>query len=130
MVEHLIKRFAHTDIGENLAAGVEDHRAQKFGSALRDFFLDSPSIFERAEIKHALAYLRLLDNPRDDTSFLRVVNFPPRGIGARTVEQLQDAARAQGSALADAAAERPERRRAVVAVGDLLLDGVRAMLTS
>jgi DNA helicase-2/ATP-dependent DNA helicase PcrA len=40
--------------------------------------------FERAEIKHALAYLRLLENPNDDTSFLRVVNFPPRGIGART----------------------------------------------
>ena len=58
--------------------------------------------FERAEIKHALAYLRLLDNPRDDTSFLRVVNFPPRGIGARTLEQLQDAARARNSALVDA----------------------------
>ena len=57
--------------------------------------------FERAEIKHALAYLRLLDNPRDDTSFLRVVNFPPRGIGARTLEQLQDAARARNSALVD-----------------------------
>jgi DNA helicase II / ATP-dependent DNA helicase PcrA len=50
--------------------------------------------FERAEIKHALAYLRLLENPHDDTSFLRVVNFPPRGIGARSIEQLQDAARA------------------------------------
>ncbi|EYC50595.1 DNA helicase [Hylemonella gracilis str. Niagara R] len=50
--------------------------------------------FERAEIKHALAYLRLLENPNDDTSFLRVVNFPPRGIGARSIEQLQDAARA------------------------------------
>ncbi|TSE21480.1 DNA helicase II [Tepidimonas alkaliphilus] len=58
--------------------------------------------FERAEVKHALAYLRLLDNPRDDTSFLRVVNFPPRGIGARTVEQLQQAAREAGCALADA----------------------------
>ncbi|TAK78082.1 MAG: DNA helicase II, partial [Aquabacterium sp.] len=45
--------------------------------------------FERAEIKHALAYLRLLENANDDTSFLRVVNFPTRGIGARTVEQLQ-----------------------------------------
>jgi DNA helicase-2/ATP-dependent DNA helicase PcrA len=51
--------------------------------------------FERAEIKHALAYLRLIENPNDDTSFLRVVNFPARGIGARTVEQLQDAARSQ-----------------------------------
>ncbi|WP_354442774.1 UvrD-helicase domain-containing protein [Ottowia thiooxydans] len=58
--------------------------------------------FERAEIKHALAYLRLLENSRDDTSFLRVVNFPPRGIGARSIEQLQDAARAAGSSLHDA----------------------------
>jgi diguanylate cyclase (GGDEF)-like protein len=54
--------------------------------------------FERAEVKHALAYLRLIENPNDDTSFLRVVNFPARGIGARTVEQLQDAARAAAAA--------------------------------
>ncbi|MBV8470161.1 MAG: UvrD-helicase domain-containing protein [Burkholderiaceae bacterium] len=55
--------------------------------------------FERAEVKHALAYLRLIENANDDTSFLRVVNFPARGIGARTVEQLQDAARASGRSL-------------------------------
>jgi DNA helicase II / ATP-dependent DNA helicase PcrA len=55
--------------------------------------------FERAEIKHALAYLRLLENPNDDTSYLRVVNFPARGIGARSVEMLQDAARASGRSL-------------------------------
>ena len=58
--------------------------------------------FERAEVKHALAYLRLLDNPNDDTSLLRVVNFPPRGIGARSIEQLQDAAREAGCSLHDA----------------------------
>ncbi len=58
--------------------------------------------FERAEIKHALAYLRLLENPHDDTSFMRVVNFPPRGIGARSIEVLQDAARAAGCSLHDA----------------------------
>jgi DNA helicase-2/ATP-dependent DNA helicase PcrA len=58
--------------------------------------------FERAEIKNALAYLRLLENPRDDNSFLRAVNFPPRGIGLRSLEQLQDAARATGSSLSDA----------------------------
>ena len=58
--------------------------------------------FERAEIKHALAYLRLLENANDDTSFLRVVNFPPRGIGARSLEVLQDAARASGCSLHDA----------------------------
>ncbi|RPH67050.1 MAG: DNA helicase II, partial [Burkholderiales bacterium] len=55
--------------------------------------------FERAEIKHALAYLRLLENPEDDGAFLRVVNFPARGIGARTLEALQDAARASGRSL-------------------------------
>ncbi len=65
--------------------------------------------FERAEIKHALAYLRQLENPRDDTSFLRVVNFPPRGIGARTLEQLQDAARAAGTSLVDAVSSLPGR---------------------
>jgi DNA helicase II / ATP-dependent DNA helicase PcrA len=58
--------------------------------------------FERAEIKNALAYLRILDNPHDDTSFSRVVNFPPRGVGARSLEQLQDAARAAGCSLHDA----------------------------
>jgi DNA helicase-2/ATP-dependent DNA helicase PcrA len=58
--------------------------------------------FERAEIKHALAYLRVLENANDDTSFLRIVNFPPRGIGARSIEQLQDAARAAGCSLHDA----------------------------
>jgi DNA helicase-2/ATP-dependent DNA helicase PcrA len=55
--------------------------------------------FERQEIKHALAYLRLIANAEDDTSFARVVNFPARGIGARSVEQLQDAAKAAGSSL-------------------------------
>ncbi len=59
--------------------------------------------FERAEIKHALAYLRLLENPNDDTSFSRVVNFPTRGIGARSIEALQDAARNQQSSLYTAA---------------------------
>jgi DNA helicase-2/ATP-dependent DNA helicase PcrA len=49
--------------------------------------------FERAEIKHAIAYLQLMDNPHNDAAFLRVVNFPARGIGARSLEQLQDAAR-------------------------------------
>jgi DNA helicase-2/ATP-dependent DNA helicase PcrA len=55
--------------------------------------------FERAEVKHALAYLRLLATPDDDGAFLRVVNFPPRGIGARTLEQLQEAARSANVSL-------------------------------
>jgi DNA helicase-2/ATP-dependent DNA helicase PcrA len=59
--------------------------------------------FERAEIKHALAYLRLVAQPDDDNSFLRVANFPPRGIGTRTMEQLQDAAKQAGVSLFKAA---------------------------
>ncbi len=55
--------------------------------------------FERAEVKHALAYLRLIENPDDDTSFLRVVNVPARGIGSRSVEQLQDLAQGRSSSL-------------------------------
>lgn len=58
--------------------------------------------FERQEIKHALAYLRLIDNPNDDTAFARVVNFPTRGIGARSIEQLADAARLYDCAMAAA----------------------------
>jgi DNA helicase-2/ATP-dependent DNA helicase PcrA len=55
--------------------------------------------FERAEVKHALAYLRLIANSDDDTAFARVVNFPARGIGARSLEALQDAAKAAGTGL-------------------------------
>ena len=71
--------------------------------------------FERAEIKHALAYLRLLENANDDTSFMRVVNFPPRGIGARSIEQLQDVARTSGCSLHDAVSA--VTGRAGVAIG-------------
>jgi DNA helicase-2/ATP-dependent DNA helicase PcrA len=60
--------------------------------------------FERQEIKHALAYLRLLGNPDDDTAFLRVVNFPTRGIGARSLESLQATAHQMNSSLYNAAA--------------------------
>ncbi|UCV29076.1 UvrD-helicase domain-containing protein [Ferribacterium limneticum] len=60
--------------------------------------------FERQEVKHALAYLRLLGNQDDDTAFLRVVNFPTRGIGARSLENLQATAHQINSSLYNAAA--------------------------
>ena len=55
--------------------------------------------FERAEIKDALAYLRLIANRDDDPSFERVVNTPPRGIGARTMEAVRAQAAREGSSL-------------------------------
>ncbi len=59
--------------------------------------------FERAEIKHALAYMRLIANANDDTALLRVINFPARGIGARGLEQLQESARAENCSIWQAA---------------------------
>jgi DNA helicase II / ATP-dependent DNA helicase PcrA len=55
--------------------------------------------FERAEIKDALAYLRLAASRADDTSFERVVNLPTRGIGAKTLDLLRDTARSSGTSL-------------------------------
>jgi DNA helicase-2/ATP-dependent DNA helicase PcrA len=59
--------------------------------------------FERAEIKDALAYLRLVASRADDTSFERIVNLPTRGIGAKTLDTLRDMARARSTSLWHAA---------------------------
>src|SRR6187549_1550042 len=59
--------------------------------------------FERAEIKDALAYLRVITNHADDASFERVVNLPTRGIGAKSLDVVREQAKAGGSSLWDAA---------------------------
>lgn len=58
--------------------------------------------FERAEIKDTLAYLRLLANPHDDSAFDRIVNFPTRGIGEKTLDDLRALAKSNTSSLWDA----------------------------
>jgi len=73
-----------------------------FGAAISYRVYGGLRFFERAEVKHALAYLRLIATPADDNSFLRVANFPPRGIGARSIEQLQDVAKQKGVSLFEA----------------------------
>ncbi len=78
--------------------------------------------FERAEVKDALAYLRLIANRDDDSSFERVVNTPTRGIGARTLEQIRAQARAAGSSLWRAAG-------AVIADGTLAKRSGQALWT-
>jgi DNA helicase-2/ATP-dependent DNA helicase PcrA len=72
--------------------------------------------FERQEIKHALAYLRLMENTDDDNALLRIINFPTRGIGARSIEQLQEAARMNSTTLWDAAARAGGKVSAFVAM--------------
>ena len=86
--------------------------------------------YERAEIKDALAYLRLVANRDDDGAFERVVNMPARGIGARTVELLRAAARAGSVSLWRAAARLvadgglPARAASAVAGFMALVDGL------
>ncbi len=74
----------------NAQSRVLEHALFRAGVAYRVY--GGLRFFERQEIKHALAYLRLAANPDDDGAFSRVVNFPPRGIGARSVEQVQELA--------------------------------------
>src|SRR5579859_4005685 len=57
------------------------------------------SFYNRAEVKDALAYVRLAMHPEDDISLLRVLNVPPRGIGKTTVDSLRETARADTSSL-------------------------------
>lgn len=57
------------------------------------------SFYDRAEVRTALAYVRLLFHPEDDVSLLRVINVPPRGIGAATVSMLEARAKETGESL-------------------------------
>jgi DNA helicase-2/ATP-dependent DNA helicase PcrA len=99
-----------------------------FNAALPYRVYGGMRFFERAEIKHALAYLRLVALPDDDNAFLRVVNFPPRGIGARTLEQLQDAARAHATSLWQAACSGALKGKAAASLAAFvrLIDDARA----
>ncbi|MDP2787052.1 MAG: 3'-5' exonuclease [Pseudomonadota bacterium] len=80
--------------------------------------------FERAEIKHALAYLRLAAFPEDDNAFLRVVNFPARGIGARGLEALDTEARAAGVSLWAAACGAGKKFAPFVTLIESLKNGI------
>jgi DNA helicase II / ATP-dependent DNA helicase PcrA len=83
--------------------------------------------FERQEIKHALAYLRLMENTDDDNALLRIVNFPTRGIGARSIEQLQEAAKMHSTTLWDAAARSGGKVSAFVALIESLRSETREL---
>ena len=86
----------------NAQSRVLEHQLIKYEVSYRIY--GGTRFFDRQEVKHALAYLRLIANPDDDTAFARVVNFPTRGIGSRSVEALQEAAHRANSSLYNAAA--------------------------
>jgi DNA helicase-2/ATP-dependent DNA helicase PcrA len=65
--------------------------------------IGGPRFYERAEIRDALAYLRVIQSPADDLAFERIVNVPKRGLGDATVQLLHDHARKQKLPLTDAA---------------------------
>jgi DNA helicase-2/ATP-dependent DNA helicase PcrA len=83
--------------------------------------------FERQEIKHALAYLRLIQNSDDDNALLRIINFPTRGIGARTIEQLQEAARAQNVSLWQVAKQASGKVASFVNLIETMTDSTREL---
>ena len=86
--------------------------------------------FDRQEVKHALAYLRLIANPDDDTAFSRVVNFPARGIGSRSLEVLQEVAHRANSSLYNAAASLPGKAGTTVGHFIRLIETLRTETTA
>lgn len=100
------KIYQHLQAGE-INLGVlyrTNFQSRQFEEALRRLQISykvvgGASFYSRKEIKDALAYVRLLQNPDDNVSFLRVIHEPPRGIGRATLERLQEIARATESSL-------------------------------
>jgi len=90
---------------------------------------DNARILDRRGVKDMRSYLQLLVNPRDDMAFLRVVNAPRRGIGARSVERIQAAAARAGRSMLQACAEPdkisglgPRARKSVAAFHKLIVE--------
>ena len=87
------------------------YRANAQSRGIEDAFLEnnisyrivgSFAFYQRKEIKDLLSYLKLIHNEKDDVSLLRVINYPKRGIGSKTIEELTIAANNNGTCLYDA----------------------------
>ncbi len=113
----------------NAQSRVVEHALFTAGMAYRVY--GGLRFFERQEVKHALAYLRLVSSQDDDNALLRVINFPTRGIGNRSLEQLQLLARERGISLWAAASTNTLSGKAAACVGAFvtLIEGMRAATT-
>ncbi|MET0405811.1 MAG: UvrD-helicase domain-containing protein [Cystobacter sp.] len=87
------------------------------------------SFYDRAEVRDAAAYLRLMVNPRSDADLLRIINTPARGIGDTTVERLVDFANLSGVSLYEASAA-PERITGLNSAAVRRLSGFHALVSS
>ena len=92
------RRHALSEIAILVRAGFQTREFEdRFISlALPYRVIGGPRFYERQEIRDALAYLRLLNQPADDLAFERILNTPRRGIGSATVQELHSLARAKG----------------------------------
>ncbi|MBU6508531.1 MAG: UvrD-helicase domain-containing protein, partial [Alphaproteobacteria bacterium] len=104
-----------------------EERFIQMGLAYR--VVGGPRFYERQEIRDAMAYLRLVNQPADDFAFERIVNTPRRGIGTQTLQALHHLARSERISLSDAAARliatdelKPAARKAI---GGFLTDLAR-----
>ena len=133
----IVKGFADEGLPLSEAAVLYRSNAQSrvlehalFNAALPYRVYGGMRYFERQEVKHALAYLRLIAAPDDDGAFLRIVNFPPRGIGARTLQTLQDGARGAGTSVWQAACSGVLAGKSGTSVAAFvkLIEGMRAAM--
>ncbi len=109
-------------IGDEIAGGIEEGNSPKDFAVLYRMNAQSRALedalrrrripyviyggvrfYDRKEIKDALAYIRLVLNPRSDVDFTRVINTPPRGLGKTSLDRIADLARDRGMSLIEAA---------------------------
>ncbi len=99
-----------------------EHALRLVGVAYQ--IVNGQEFYQRKEIKDVLAYLHLVNNPQNDLAFLRIINTPARGIGAKTVSRLSEFARRAGLPLLEAARQAPAvdsiPKRAAVAIADFV----------